>query len=108
MEIKNLFKNLPHMCSIEIFDTIIENCSLRIERIISEGHATPAGQWYDQTWDEWVVLLQGSAGIQFEGDLNFFILKPGDYVYIPAHKKHRVEWTNSNEKTIWLAVHMKK
>lgn len=76
MEIKNLFKNLPHMCSIEIFDTIIENCSLRIERIISEGHATPAGQWYDQTWDEWVVLLQGSAGIQFEGDLNFFILKP--------------------------------
>jgi len=108
MEIKNLFKKLPDPCRTEIFETILEDCSLRIERIISEGQATPAGQWFDQTWDEWVVLLQGSAGIQFEGDSNPLVLKPGDYIYIPAHKKHRVEWTNGNEKTIWLAVHMKK
>jgi len=108
MNIKNLFKNLPNICRTEIFETILENGNLKIERIISEGHATPAGQWYDQTWDEWVVLLQGSAGILFEGDTSSFLLKPGDHAYIPAHKKHRVEWTASNEKTIWLAVHMKR
>ncbi|MGD9577533.1 MAG: phosphoribosylaminoimidazole carboxylase [Syntrophorhabdus sp.] len=108
MEIKNLFKKFPDPCRTEIFETILEDCSLRIERIISEGQATPAGQWYDQACDEWVVLLQGSAGILFEGDPNFFVLKPGDYFHIHAHKKHRVEWTDSNEKTIWLAVHMKK
>lgn len=108
MEIRNLFKNLPDVCSAEIFQTILENGSLRIERIISEGQATPAGQWYDQIWDELVVLLQGSAGILFEGDASPFVLMPGDYFYIPAHKKHRVEWTNNNEKTIWLSVHMKK
>ena len=80
---------------------------LKLERIISEGQATPPGQWYDQDWDEWVVLLKGGAGIFFEGDEAIGILKPGDYIYIPAHQKHRVEWTDPQEKTIWLAIHFK-
>jgi cupin 2 domain-containing protein len=107
MEIYNLFYNVPDFCQEEIFETLFENTGLKAERIISEGHATPSGQWYDQEWNEWVVLLQGSAGIFLEGDENTITLKPGDYLYIPAHKKHRVEWTDPQGKTIWLALHIK-
>jgi len=109
MEINNLFNfdNVLDACKTEIFETLFENKHLKAERILSEGHTTPPGQWYDQEWNEWVVLLQGSAGILFEGDDNTMTLKPGDYLYIPAHKKHRVEWTDPQGKTVWLAVHMK-
>ena len=108
MEINNLFNfdNVPDACKTEIFETLFENKHLKAERILSEGHTTPPGQWYDQEWNEWVVLLQGSAGILFEGDDNTMTLKPGDYLYIPAHKKHRVEWTDPQGKTVWLAVHI--
>ena len=61
--------------------------------------------WYDQEKSEWVMLLQGSAGILFEGSHEAIVLKPGDWINIPAHRKHRVEWTDPGEKTIWLAVH---
>ena len=108
MNLRNLFENLPDICRAEIFETILDNSVLKIERIISEVQATPLTQWYDQDWDEWVALLQGNACIMFEEDATSFVLKPGDYLYIPAHKKHRVEWTDRNEKTIWLAIHIKK
>lgn len=108
MNLSNLFENLPDICRAEIFETILDNSILKIERIISEGQATPLTQWYDQDWDEWVALLQGNACIMFEEDATSFVLKPGDYLYIPAHKKHRVEWTDRNEKAIWLAIHIKK
>ena len=65
------------------------------------------GNGINQDWDEWVVLLKGGAGILFEGDRVPIALKPGDYIHIPAHKKHRVEWTDPHEKTIWLAIHIK-
>jgi cupin 2 domain-containing protein len=108
MNKENLFKNLPDTCREEIFETILENNDLKIERIISEGQSTPTNQWLDQEWDEWVVLLLGSTGILFEGDNAPITMKPGDYLFIPAHTKHRVEWTDGKEKTIWLAIHMKK
>jgi cupin 2 domain-containing protein len=105
MEINNLFENVTE-CVTERFETLFENKGIKLERITSVGQSTSPGQWYDQDWDEWVILLKGSAGILFEGDETVGTLRPGDYIYIPAHKKHRVEWTDPQEKTIWLTLHI--
>lgn len=108
MEIENLFHPLPDTKAEEVIETLLENDHLRIERIVSEGQATPQGEWLDQTADEWVVLLQGSAGLMFEGGPEIAVMRPGDHLFIPSHKKHRVEWTDNTQKTIWLALHSKK
>jgi cupin 2 domain-containing protein len=78
---------------------------VRIERIVSTGQASPAGFWYDQDWAEWVILLAGSAGLLIEGEGAPRILAPGDYLEIPPHVRHRVEWTDADRPTVWLAVH---
>jgi cupin 2 domain-containing protein len=75
----------------------------RVHRV--QGNATPAGEWYDQARDEWVILLKGSAGLRIEGEPEVITLKPGDYVHLPAQLKHRVEWTTPAEETVWLALH---
>jgi cupin 2 domain-containing protein len=75
---------------------------VRIERIVSHGHASPGGFWYDQDRHEWVVVLTGAARLRFDDDI--VELKPGDFATIPAHTKHRVEWTTPDEPTVWLAV----
>lgn len=108
MKKNNIFESLPDTTAEEIFETLLEDGRYKIERIVSEGQATAPDQWYDQDWDEWVVLLQGDAGLLFEGDEAPVVLKPGDYLSIPAHRKHRVEWTARGEKTIWLAIHYGK
>ena len=108
MEKNNIFENLPDSTTEEIFETLLEDNRYKIERIVSEGQATAPDQWYDQDWDEWVILLQGSAGILFEGDEAASVLRPGDYLFIPVHTRHRVEWAVRGEKTIWLAIHMKQ
>lgn len=78
---------------------------MRIERIVSTGQASPPGFWYDQADDEFVVLLSGAARLQFEeGDVTLD-MKPGDWVEIPAHVRHRVETTQAEPPTVWLAVH---
>lgn len=78
---------------------------VRIERIVSHGHASPPGFWYDQDWSEWVLVVSGEAGLQIAGETAPRVLKPGDYVAIPAHMRHRVDWTAPGEPTVWLAVH---
>lgn len=88
----------------EQFEVIAANESLLIERIISAGQITPEGQWYDQARDEWVILLQGQAEISY-ADNSRVILQSGDYLLIPAHKKHRVEYTSQEPPCIWLAIH---
>jgi cupin 2 domain-containing protein len=99
----NLFTELPSHLSDELFTTLLEAANVRIERIVSHGHVSPKDSWYDQDQHEWVVLLNGSARLRFEDET--VDMKPGDFVNIPAHKKHRVEWTTPDEPTIWLAVH---
>jgi cupin 2 domain-containing protein len=89
----------------ELFEGILKQNGIEIERIISRGHATPAGEWYDQDWDEWVLLLKGQATLVYEKDLQPILMKAGDYLLISAHTRHRVEWTDPNNETIWLAVH---
>lgn len=89
---------------MEVIDAIIAKDAVRIERIVSMGHASPPGFWYDQQTSEWVLVLRGEARLAFENG-ETIDLKPGDFVNIPAHRRHRVEWTTPNEPTIWLAVH---
>jgi len=102
----NIFADIPEQLPEELFECIIKKDNIRIERIISNGHVTPAGQWYDQTGDEWVILLQGQATLLFEENQRLVRLAPGDYLLIPAHTRHRVEWTLPDFDTIWLAVHL--
>jgi cupin 2 domain-containing protein len=101
----NLFADIPEQLPAEFFETILENTGFKLERIVSKGHATAAGQWYDQAKDEWVLLLKGSAGLRIEGRADLVVLKPGDHLHLPAHCRHRVEWTEPGSETIWLALH---
>jgi len=103
-EVKNFFTNLPDAQPEELIETLLENKHIRIERIISHGQATPAGQWYDQIQDEWLVLLQGAARLQFEQQDDEIPLQSGDYIHISAHCRHRVSWTDPDQKTLWLAL----
>jgi cupin 2 domain-containing protein len=105
MEIANLFAARLEPERQEIFDTLLETGRFRLEQIISTGQATPAGEWYDQERNEWVALLSGSAGLLFEGEPEPRVMKPGDYLIIPAHLRHRVEWTDPDHETVWLALH---
>jgi cupin 2 domain-containing protein len=102
----NLFAQIPQRLAEEQFTVLAEFPGGRIERIISTGQASPPGFWYDQEQTEWVVLLRGSAGLLFEGEDAPRILRPGDYVEIPARRRHRVEWTDATQPTVWLAVHV--
>ena len=101
---RNLFSNLPCVLSEELLEALVENQYVRVERIVSTGQASPSGFWYDQEQHEWIILLTGEAKLLFEGDDEPMHVKPGDYLNIPAHRKHRVEWTSSSEPTVWLAV----
>jgi cupin 2 domain-containing protein len=104
VQVNNIFKNIPTNLADESFEDIISKDGLKIEKIISYGHITEEFQWYDQDHDEWVILLKGEATLSFENE-NAIELSLGEYINIPAHKKHRVSWTLPNKETIWLAVH---
>lgn len=101
----NLFAAAVPDIDAEQTAELLSTPAVRIERIVSTGQASPAGFWYDQDWDEWVMLLAGSAGLRIEHEPAVRALHPGDYVAIPAHIRHRVEWTAPDQPTIWLAVH---
>jgi len=103
--IKNIFRDLPKMVIDEMSEALLETQHFRLERIISSGQKTPPGEWYDQDRNEWVILLGGNAGLLFEGETEVCVMRPGDYVLIPAHRRHRVEWTDPEQKTIWLTLH---
>jgi cupin 2 domain-containing protein len=98
----NLYRDLPTSLPAELVETLAGNAHVRIERIVSTGHASEAGFWYDQPEHEWVVVLQGTARVEFEQET--LALSAGDYVLIPAHRRHRVVWTTPDEPTVWLAV----
>ena len=105
MKTKNIFKEIPSTFKKEIFENILLTENFKLERILSKGHVTPPNEWYNQDQNEWVLLLKGSADLQIEGKKDWVHLAAGDYILIPAHVKHRVEWTQKTEETIWLALH---
>jgi len=105
MEAKDVFSKIPEADGKEIFEILLQAEGFKLERIISTGQATPLGEWFDQDTNEWVILLRGGARLMFEGEEESVVMKPGDYIHIPAHRKHRVEWTDPEDKTVWLALH---
>ena len=100
----NLFQHMPTDLSEEVFETLAQSGAVKIERIVSRGHTSPPSGWYDQAQDEWVIVLQGSATLAF-ADGATVDLREGDYLTIPAHRRHRVASTSSQPETVWLAVH---
>lgn len=101
----SLFTDIPETLPTELFESLISISTTKIERIVSRGHASPAGFWYDQPDNEFVLVIQGSAGIRLENNDHVITLKAGDYLNINAHVRHRIEWTDAACDTIWLAVH---
>ncbi len=101
----NVFSAIPTSLHNELFQSLLETKSFRIERIVSHGHASPAGFWYDQEQAEWVLVLRGEAVVRFEDQDEPVALKAGDYLNIAARRRHRVEWTTPDQPTIWLAMH---
>jgi cupin 2 domain-containing protein len=104
-ESQNIFSDLPHATGTEHFTTLLESSGVKIERIVSRSHASPAAFWYDQDHDEWALVLRGEAVLEFS-DGRKITMKAGDYQHIPAHLKHRVD--RSSDETIWLAVHISR
>jgi cupin 2 domain-containing protein len=100
----NLFVDITSRLSDELVETLLAGAAFRVERIVSHGHASPAGFWYDQDRPEWVVVLRGRARLRLEGE-EPLPLGPGDFLNIPARRRHRVEWTAPDEPTVWMAIH---
>lgn len=100
----NLFEGCPTPWPEELFTPLLKAGSVRIERIVSQGHSSPPDFWYDQAEAEWVLILGGAALLVMEGQQSPIRLGAGDSVNIPAHQRHRVEWTTPDEPTIWLVV----
>jgi cupin 2 domain-containing protein len=102
---KDLFADIPEHIKDELIETILQTSNFRIERIVSQGHRSPEGFWYDQSDNELVILLKGNATLRFENQAQPIKMNPGDYLHIEKHLRHRVEWTNPEQETIWLAVY---
>jgi cupin 2 domain-containing protein len=105
VKVKNLFAEVAEALPAEVFEVLLETPGFRLERIVSDGQATPPGEWLDQENDEWVLLLKGGAGLRFADEPQTRAVRPGDALRIPARLRHRVEWTERGVKTIWLALH---
>jgi cupin 2 domain-containing protein len=101
----NIFAGLTARLGDEEITALVAAANVRIERIVSHGEASPPGFWYDQDWAEFVLVLQGAAGLRFADEAAARSLRPGDYLHIPAHVCHRVDWTDPAQATVWLAVH---
>ena len=101
-DVSNLFADLPAELPAELIETVAAGPGVRVERVVSRGHASPPGFWYDQAEDEWVLVVRGAARLRFEDGA--VELRPGDHLTIPAGCRHRVEWTSPDEPTVWVAV----
>jgi cupin 2 domain-containing protein len=103
----NLLSHLPDARLAERVDALLTLPGLRIERIVSMGQVSPPGFWYDQKEGEWVLLLAGAARLRFADEADARLLGPGDWLEIPARRRHRVDWTDPSRPTIWLAIFYK-
>lgn len=101
--VRNLLAGVPKHLHAELVETLAGSRGVRIERIVSRGHSSPEGFWYDQEEEEFVLLISGAAELEFEEGSE--VLNSGDWLLIPAHCRHRVKWTAPDEATIWLAVY---
>jgi cupin 2 domain-containing protein len=100
----NLLRDLPNAVTGEAVDQLAGSEVVRIERIVSHGQTSPPGFWYDQDESEFVVVLAGAARLRIADDDRLLTLGPGDWIDIAAHRRHRVDWTDPDTPTVWLAV----
>lgn len=103
-KLPNIYQLPDNLSDQEIFQTLISNSNILVEKIVSTGQITPPGEWLSEDRDEWVILLQGSAELSYFEGKNIK-LEVGDYLLISAKQKHRVEYTSSQPPCIWLAIH---
>jgi cupin 2 domain-containing protein len=103
--VQNLFAQIPAQLPEELFEALLRTPAFTLERIVSRGHATPADQWCDQEREEWVLVVRGRARLVFAERAEAVEMGAGDYLQIPAHCRHRVEWTDPDQETVWLALH---
>ena len=102
MEKYNIFDEIPVDKTEEKFFEIFKNETIKIEKIVSNGQKSPQNFWYEQEKNEFVLVLEGFAIVEFE---DFEVeLKKGDCLNIKAYQKHRVKFTSQTEPTIWFAV----
>jgi len=107
--IRNLFDIAMASSQEDVFETLLSAFGrVRVERILSRGQSSPPGFWYDQPQTEWILVLQGTPHLRIEGEPESRRLKPGDSLTLQPHIRHRVEWTDPDSVTIWLAVHIEE
>lgn len=102
---RNIFSNIPLDFKEEFIEPLVKDPQVKIDRIISRGHRSARDFWYNQDENEFVLILQGEAKLKFKDEKGIVYMGKGDYMIIPAHKEHRVQWTSKNEDTLWLTVH---
>ena len=107
MTVENLFSRIPGHLPEELESQLASGGQFRLKRIVSRGHVSPQGEWYDQDEAEWVILLSGGAKLEFAGNPELLTLAPGDHITIPPHSQHRVAWTDPLQDTVWLAIYFK-
>lgn len=105
VKVENILTRLPAAKQAEAFSELLARPGIRIERIVSRGQATPEDRPMVQDQDEWVLLLEGAAGLRIE-DSDAVTLHAGDHVWIARGQKHWVTWTAKDRPTVWLAVHL--
>lgn len=105
MDVKNLLSGIPRTLPTEVVEVLAASQQVRIERIVSTGQASPEDFWYDQPQAEFVLVVSGAGRLCFEDSAELVEMRPGDWIVIAAHRRHRVEWTSPGEPTVWLAVH---
>lgn len=101
---RNLFSDIPSDLTEEFSETLLRSDHLRIERIVSRGHSSPVDFWYDQDEHEWLIVLTGHGVLRFQDTDELVEIYPGNHINISAHRKHRVEATDPDHETVWLAV----
>ena len=99
----NIFESIPEQLDDEVFDSLIQQANVKIERIVSKGHSSPKSGWYEQDHNEWVIVLKGAATIMLE-DKELVQLTVGSHLNIPAYTRHKVSWTTPDTETVWIAV----
>ncbi|WP_410498462.1 cupin domain-containing protein [Chitinibacter sp. S2-10] len=97
----NLLTSPPPDSTAECFIPLLNHPAFKLEHIISSAHASAADFWYEQAEDEWVLLLSGSAQLQFADEI--IALTAGDCLLIPAQTRHRVASCSIDAR--WLALH---
>lgn len=102
--VKNLFDEIPADLPEELIETLVESEYLRLERIVSRAHSSPDNFWYEQQQNEWVMVVQGSARLQFADKQQELELNAGDHLVIQAGERHRVNWTSQEPECIWLCL----